>query len=149
MAEPSRELEPQAHEPSLMDRIEPPASTGALDEAPAVTWAPKRGGGALILLAGTVLLVINFFEIYPLTVAAEHASWRDNAYGIVLVSAGLVLSFIGKSKVATGLAMLAGVVMIVVAVLIDYPLTLKMIDFGAGVATLVGGVMSLPGPSDD
>ncbi|GGF52099.1 hypothetical protein GCM10011519_27630 [Marmoricola endophyticus] len=152
MAE-SSELEPQAHEPShdqtLSLRPQPPVSTGANDVHPAVSWSPKRGGGLLILLAGVVFIVLNFFEIYPIEISAEHASWRENGYSIVLTLAGLVLTFFGRSKVATGAAMLCGVVMIVVAVLVDYPLTLRMLDFGAGVAALVGGVLSLPGPSDD
>lgn len=148
MAE-SSELEPQAHESSLAHRIAPPASTGALGEPGPVSWSPKRGGGLMILGAGVVLLLAVFFDIYPIEIAAEHASWRDNGYAIVLLAAGVVLALMGRSVIATGAALLVGLLMVVLAVVLDYPLTLRIMDFLLGVLVLAGSVMSLSTSAED
>lgn len=100
-------------------------------------------GAVLVLLAGLWLAVAQW-TVYPETPIGRVGTWRAMAGAIVLLLAGLWLWRWGHSLVATGLALLTGVAMVLAGLLAAHDSDVAVgSELTAGFVALVGAALTL------
>jgi hypothetical protein len=82
----------------------------AATEGPMRSWS--RAGALLLMLLAVWLLIGSWVLSLPLTAVADSTSTRDEGFAVVLGLAALRLLVAGRSPVATGVALLGGVLLV-------------------------------------
>ncbi len=87
-------------------------------EAPAPPLAPM--GTLMLLVLGAWLVIGKFALQYPFTITGQNSGNRDLGFALVLILAGLWLRQVGPSRVASGLCLLSGLLLVLAGLFLPH-----------------------------
>ncbi len=118
-----------------------------LESRTAAPFPSVRPLGLTILLVLSVWLFVSQWAlIYPFTIASQNSALRELGFAVVISLSAIWLRQLGPNRVAVGLLLLSGVLLMVSGVVFsDNIARVRWNEIATGAVVLVAAVMSMSG----